>query len=157
MIFQKKLMFIAIIFAASLQVCFAETVVKAEVDKLSLTTDETLTYKVVVTSSETKLPMPQMPDFKGFNEISQANSSTISFAKGQIKTVLVYAYILSPNTTGKITIGPATIKVKDEVFSTQEFAIEVAQGNAPPQSPTGPKKTLPPDFPFASEEPQFTL
>ena len=64
--------------------------IKAKVDKTKLTTDEVLTYEIVVTSSENKIPTPQPPDFKGFEVLSSAQSSSVSFMKSNLKTVLVY-------------------------------------------------------------------
>ena len=135
----------------------AQTQIKAEVDKVKLSTDEALVYKVVVTSSETRLPPVQPPKFLGFRIVSQANSSTMSFTKGQIKTILVYAFILSPVQTGKIKIDPSNIKMGDKLYTTQSFEIEVSQGKQSPLPPQE-KKLLPPgSIPPGSEEPQVTL
>jgi len=87
----------------------AETNIKSEVDKLKLTADQDLTYKIIITSSENNLPAPQMPEFKGFNVISSAQSSTVSFVKNSIKSILVYAIILIPLETGKLKIEPSQI------------------------------------------------
>ena len=125
---------------------FADTSIKAEVDKPILTTDETLIYKIVVTSTEKKLPQPQIPQLEGFKIISQASSSTASFLKSEIKSILVFAFILSPLEVGKFEIKPATIKIGDKVYSSQAFDIEVKQ------LPTGPGGEIP-----ESTEPQINL
>jgi len=106
----------------------AETDIKSEVDKLKLATGQDLTYKVTVTSSEKNLPNPQIPEFKGFNILSSAQSSTMSFVKGGVKSILVYAIILAPMETGKLKIEPSQIKVKGKVYSSQGFEIEVSPG-----------------------------
>lgn len=124
----------------------AETSIKAEVDKTNLTTDETLAYKIIITSTEKKLSTPQVSKFEGFNILSSAQSSTMSFLKNNIKTILVYAFILAPADTGKFKIGPATLKIKNETLSTDTFEIEVKQGKAQPKREESP-----------SQEPQFTL
>lgn len=114
---------------------FAEAVIKAEVDKASMTTDDYLTYKITVTSSEREAFSPQLPAFKDFNVFSQAQSSSISFDKQGIKNTSVFIYVLSPKNTGKLKIEPSQVKIKDKSYSTEAFEIEVAQGKAkaPPQ------------------------
>lgn len=136
---------------------FADTSIKAEMDKVKISTDESLTYKLIITSTEKNIPAVQLPDFKGFSVLSQARSSTVSFAERNLKTILVYAYILAPEEQGKFKIGPSTIKVRGKVYSTQGFEIEVIQGEAkakpqPEQKPPLPKKLKP-----QSQEPQVTL
>jgi len=45
-------------------VAFAQTSIKAEVNKTSITTDETLTYKITITSSENSYLYPNYPNLK---------------------------------------------------------------------------------------------
>ena len=113
---------------AFVTVSFAETTIKAEVDKTILTTDDTLTYKIIITSSKRNLLQPDIQKFKGFDVLSSVRSSNISFAKDKIKTFLVYTSILLPTETGKLQIPPASIKVKDKVYLSESFEIEVIQG-----------------------------
>ena len=151
-----KIFFLMFLIALVPAAVFAETTIKAQVEKAKITTDEAATYKVIVASSETMLPIPQFPEFKGFTVISRANSSTVSFQGGAVKTILVYAFILAPNATGKLKIDPASIKVKNEVFTSQAAEIEVTQGkrvpSAAPQNPRAPQKISP-----GPQEPQYSL
>lgn len=110
---------------------FADIAIKAEIDKSDITTDETITYKLVITSSEKKIPIPRMPEFQGLKVISQAQSSTFSFLKNGAKTILVRAYILAPVKVGKFKIGPSIIKFRDKTYSSEEFEIQIRQGEAP--------------------------
>ncbi|MDD2689351.1 MAG: BatD family protein [Candidatus Omnitrophica bacterium] len=152
---------ILILMALSILLCqmpaFAQTVIKSEVDKTTLSIDETLLYKVIITSSENKLPLPQLPKFEGFKVISQAQSSTASFAGNEIKTILVYAFVLAPLEKGKLKIPPSTITVKEKAYSTDALEIEITQGKQnlkpqPKEKPSLPEKSIP-----ESEEPQTIL
>lgn len=105
--------------------CFAQTQVLAEIDKTTLVEDDNITYKFIITTSENKLPQPQIPAFKDFVIISQAQSSSISFVKGVSKTILTYTFILTPTSIGKFKIEPSSIKIKDKTYSTDSFEIEV--------------------------------
>jgi len=103
----------------------AEITIKAEVNNTSITTNDYLVYKLVITSTEKNIPGPQIPKFEGFDVLSQAQSSTLSLAAGNIKTMLTFTYILAPKEKGKFKIEPAVIKLKDKVFSSAAFEIEV--------------------------------
>ncbi|MDP3731967.1 MAG: BatD family protein [Candidatus Omnitrophota bacterium] len=157
---KNKLIWWVILFILSYAtVASADTSLKAEVDRLSLTTDEILTYKLIITSSDKKISAPQLPKFEGFSVVSSAHSSTVSFVKNNIKTILVYAYILAPTDIGKFKIEPSTIKIKNETYSTDTFGIEVKFAKVrsqakPEQKPPVPKGTHPEK---REEPPQITL
>jgi hypothetical protein len=124
--------------------CANETI-KAEVDKLKITTDDEVTYKLNIVSDRNNTSYPKLPDFKGFDVISQAQSTTVSFQKGQPDVLMTYVYILAPTAAGKFTIGPSSVKISGKVYSTQSFEIEVTQGkNLPaPQPEEEPEEEQP--------------
>ncbi|MDD4899622.1 MAG: BatD family protein [Candidatus Omnitrophica bacterium] len=138
------------------QPALAEVAIKAEVNKLKLSTDETLLYKVVIASVEPNLAQPQLPKFTGFNIISQSQATSMALEKNGWKTSLIYEFLLSPASVGKLKIEPASIKVKNESISSEAFEIEVTQGKtvpqAPEENPLSPKNALP-----ESQEPKVTL
>ncbi len=136
----------------------AEVVIKAEVDKVLISTDDVLTYKLIITSTENATPAPQFPKFEDFIVISNAQSQTVSFAKGGIRSIVVYAFILRAKSAGKFKVGPASIKLQDKVLTSDSFEIEVKQGKVQPkaaprkESPQIPGQTLP-----ESNAPQYNL
>ena len=153
-----KKVFIILIFSFSF-ICqsFAQTQIKSEVDKTRISTDEALTYKLTVTSSEKNITQPKFPEFKDFVILWQAESSTISFAKGGAKTILEYTFLLAPKNTGKFTIEPARIEAEGKTYTSEKFEIEVTPGKLEPkplpeEKPSKPRNALP-----ESEEPQVTL
>lgn len=149
--FMKRVIAALIIVFGLAAAAFAETSIKAEVDKASLTTDNILNYKLTVTSSEKQIPLPQLPDFKGFSIVTQAQSSSINFTKGRAKTVFSFIFILLPVEAGDITIGPASIKVDGNTYSTDAFKIKVSQGQVAPDAHS-PAPPMP-----ASGLPQYSL
>jgi len=139
-------------------IAFADTSVKAEVDKLSLTTDEALTYKLVITSSAKKIPQPKLPKFEGFAVLSNAHTSQISISSGRQKTLVVYVFILAPAKTGKLKIEPSQIEIEGRNYSSPAFEIEVGPGKSKPQEKPRQKPPLPEkESPARTKEPQFTL
>jgi len=123
---------------------YAQTQIKAEVDKTSIFQDQTLTYKLTITSSERQLPQPQVPKFEDFKILSQTQSSKVLLRENKLKTILVYTYILAPKEIGKLKIPSAVIKIKNTKLSSEAFEIEVK----PPQ-----KKTLQEEKPALPEVP----
>lgn len=153
----KKIFIIHIFFFLFLGVSFAESSIKAEVNKAKISTDDTLIYKLTITSSEKKIPQPKLPEFKDFFVVSKAQSSTISLVGGGAKTALVYALVLVPKNTGKLSIGPSQFKEEEKTYTSEKFEIEVTLGKRPlkgipKEKPSQPKKGLP-----ESKEPQVTL
>jgi len=124
---------------------FGSIEIKAEVDKKEISVQEELVYKVVVSATDEPLPVPEFPDFKGFQVISQANTSNIQIKDKSAKVAAVYVFILLPQESGKITIAPTRIKIKNKLYESESFEIEIRQAEkeAPfvPQG-SGEKLTL---------------
>jgi hypothetical protein len=133
--------------------CFAETTIKAELDKQSVSLDETVTYKVTVISTERQVPPPAFPDLgKRLAVLSQVQSSRVSFTAGGLKTMLVYVFVLLPREAGTTEIGPSAITVNGKKITSEKFTLEVKPGSgerrAPRQVPSAPppaRKPLPRD------------
>ncbi|MDP2938007.1 MAG: BatD family protein [Candidatus Omnitrophota bacterium] len=155
----KKIIILSVIFTSLfIATAFAQASIKAEVDKTIVTTDDAITYKLIITSSEKNIPTPQLPKFTGFRVISSAQSSTVSFTKGNIKTIFVYAFILAPTDIGKFKIEPSEVKIKNETFSTASFEIEVKQGKVKPKAEPEQEPSIPEETqPETEEQPQITL
>jgi len=147
------------------QAVFADTTVKAEVDKNVITAGELLTYKFTVASTEKNILPAKIHGFKGFAIVSQAQSSTVSFTKGGMQTILVFVFILLPRETGKLNIEPVQVTVNGKVYSSQGAQVEVKRVSAliPPQKKSKfrlPGKPQPqdsePEIPD-SDQPQYNL
>lgn len=150
----------SIIFACLfINTAFAQTSIKAEIDKTILTTDEVLTYKLIITSLEKEIPLPQIPKFTGFKVVSSAQSSSVTFIKGSMKTIVVYAFVLLPEGSGKLKIEPTSIKINKEMFSTGAFEVEVRKGNAQPKAASKIKPAIPEEIPSqeTDQAPQVSL
>lgn len=154
---QKIIILIAIFMLTFMAGAFAYTDIKAQVDKLSLPTDDTLNYKITVTSTDQNVPSPALPKFESFNVLSQGQTSTLSFARNQVKTVSVYAFVLAPKGVGKFKIEPTQIKIEGDVYATKDFEIEVTQGKLKPKLLPEEKPALPQENQPESGKPQVLL
>lgn len=155
----KKIITLALVFIFGfISTAFSEITFKAEVDKTIITTDELLTYKVTVKSSEKKMPQPEIPEFNGFKVISQSHSSAISFGRGSMQTTIVYIFVLSALDMGRFKIDPAFLKLKDKVYTSESFEVEVSPGKTKPKPPIKSEPDLDEQSPAAEPEyPQITL
>ena len=153
----KRLCIVSVFLASMAVSAFAETTIKAEVDKKLLATDESLIYKLNIISSEGKISSPQFPKFEGFVVLSQVQSSSINIVAGQLKTMITYVFVLVPKEKGRFTIGPAKIQAGGATYTSENFEIEVKAGKN--KITIIPDKRRPPTretIPF-SKEPQTTL
>jgi hypothetical protein len=135
----------------------AETSLKAEVDKTSLTTDEDLTYKLIITSSAKRIPKPKLPTFDGFAVLSNAQTSQISISSGTQKSLLIYVFLLAPAKTGKLRIEPSRIEIEGKSYASEAFKIQVKQGKTKPQVKPEQKSPLPKKSQPETEQPQISL
>ncbi|MFC1658677.1 BatD family protein [Candidatus Omnitrophota bacterium] len=148
----KKCALVSVFFVLAFAACAcAETSLKAEVDKLNMTTDEYITYKLTVTSSGQDISDVEVPGFQGFRIITQTQSSNVSLIKGELKTIITNTYILVPIRTGTFKIEPSKVKMKDKTLKSEPFQIEVKEGKPKPQPEQEPPQpeAIQPD----SEEP----
>jgi len=144
----RILLFIIIFIFLPLVYIYADTSIKAQVDKVNLTTDDGLVYKITISSDQKRLPVPEFPKFEGFKVISKGQSSNISFSQGVIKTGLSYEFILMPLKTGKLNIPAAKIKIGSEIYSSQAFELNVTKGKIQlkpnlKEIPDQPDKSIP--------------
>lgn len=153
----KRIILIAIFIILGASLLFAETNIKAEVDKTKIASNETITYKFIIASTEKKIPQPTLPKFDGFRVLSNLQSSQVSVSKGVMKAAIVYIRILAPQQPGKLKIGPGQIKIAGKTIASDSFDIEVRAGKAkhrsivpgpkiriiPRTKPSIPKRNLP--------------
>ncbi len=154
----KRLRVLVVIFAVCVLPVFAETVLKAEADKTSISTDEVVTYTVSITSTDRSVPVPSLPAFDDFSVLSSVRSSSSTFQKGALKISVVYSFVLAPRKTGTLTIKPVTLAIGKEECVSDTLKIEVKEGS---RVPVSPKSRSDPSLPETdlpeSDEPQYIL
>jgi hypothetical protein len=138
-------------------VAYAETSLKAQVDKKAATTDELISYKVSVISTGDLLSAPQFPDFNGFKVVSQGQSSSLSFAKGGMNSETAYIFTLAPIEPGEIEISPARLKTKEGELASDSFIIKVKQGDKPLRPAPPEKSPIPQELLRGTQDSQATL
>lgn len=77
----------------------------------------------------------QAPSFKGFRVLSGPNQSTnMQFVNGRSSYSISFAYVLMATTEGEYKIGPAAIKVGNELVKSNILNIKVLKGSSNAQS-----------------------
>ncbi len=86
------------------------------------------------------------PAMEGFNVsgTSTSQSTQITFGSGTAEKVTSHTrkYNLRPTKTGKLRIGPATVRVGNRRYSSRPIVVEVSEGQVPP--PAGPSTDVVP-------------
>lgn len=148
---KKAIPLVLFVMCSFLPLAFAEPVVRAEVDKKSLTTDEALTYKVFITSSGgEQISNLKLPGFEGFEIVSQSQSSTVVFEGEAAKTNLEYVLILVPLAKGTLKIPASSVKINEKIYSSESFTVEVTQGKLKP-------KLAPPERLEKERKPRYNI
>ena len=103
------------------------------------------------------------PSFNNFTIESGPNQeSSQSNINGKISQYVAIGFTLSPNSTGKFTIGPATATADGKDFKTDPITIEVVKGSVAQSQPNNNRQSLLPpipnlnfDLPSAPDNHQF--
>lgn len=132
---------------------FTETSIKAEIDKQSISADETLTYKLNITASVKNIPAPDLPAFEGFVVLSRVQNSRISISAGAQTGSTTYVFVLSPVKAGKFEIGPSRVKIEGKDYASETFEVEVTQVKTGPGAGPQEKPSVPQEAPSGASEP----
>ncbi len=108
--------------------------ITATVDRSSLSTDDTLTLTVTVSTDNSNLPQPDMPVMDGFDIVNSGSSSQISMFNGAVSAQVIYTFRLRPTKTGQLTIGAFTVTINGQTYSSDPIEVSVSQGTGQPQS-----------------------
>ncbi len=129
-------------------------IVTAEVDRSELTTDEYLKLSVKINLDYGSITEPVLPPLDGFDFIGTSTSTSMSIVNGVLSTQKMFHYTLHPTDLGELVIGPVSVTLNGQIYSTSPIKVNVIQGNGlPPTQPAAPSTSgLPsvPGFPSLS-------
>lgn len=115
-------------------------IMKAEPKKISMY--ENVTLEITVEGEIKDLPQPQLPPMTDFQVFSSGRSQSVRMVNGRVSASVTYKYVLAPRQTGRFVIGPATITVNGNVYSSATEAIVV--NDSPPPASTPQQQTQDP-------------
>lgn len=148
---------VAAIFGLAVAPSFAQTpgVVRAEVDRIALTTDEALLLTVTIDASEAQDAQPTLPDLDSFNLLGSSRSTQMSLVNGNMSINTVYSYQLQPTETGALVIPPITVTAASQTYQTEPITVNVTQGNGQSQ-PANPSLPAFPSIPGFGQFPSLS-
>lgn len=137
----RRLLPILSIFALAALPCAAafaqqSVSISAEVDKTTVSLNDSLSLTVTVSGSGADMPEPQLPSLPNFNVYSSGQSNNISIVNGRVSSSLVYSFSLTPRFVGKATIKPITLRAGGQVYQTEPIDVTIVPANTPSQYAT---------------------
>lgn len=142
---------------------FAFGQISAEVDRTTLSTDDTVQLTVTVTSSTFNNQAPAMASLADFDVLRTNVSTNISIINGNTQSQVVYQYLLQPLRAGTLTIPAISVSLPGQTYSTDPITLEVTEGTG---SPTATATSDPTFFveakvdnpqPFVGEQVMYTF
>lgn len=153
---------IALLFGTAAIPAFAQSqdILKAEVDRTSLSTDEVLVLTVSVDASYGNPSQPQLPPMVEFELVGSSSGTQISIINGNMSQQATFNYNLHPLQSGDLVIGPVIVTIGGNTYHTEPIQVHVTQGTGQVQSAPQPSQTLPgfppiPGFPSFPSIPGF--
>lgn len=128
-----------LLFVLSVRPAVAQaTPVRAEVDRDTISTDETVTLSITILGTDAS--RPSLPVLDGFQIAGSSTSSRLSIVNGVTSSEAIYSYVLRPTRAGELVIPAITVSVGGQSYNTEPITVEVTQGATPsqPSSPGGP-------------------
>lgn len=152
----RKILLLTAFVCLPVTACFAETTIKAELNKNEIAADEAVTYTVTIATSELRVPPPVFPDLKAFRVISRSQSSSIKVSGNGMKSMVVFVFILLPREPGIFSIPAAAVTAGGARVVSEAFTLTVKAGTS--HGPAIPPLMSPPrQFPDLGGEPQYEI
>lgn len=109
--------------------------ISSSVDRNVVELGDPITLSITVTGERGSSPDPLLPDLSDFEVYSSGKNTSISIVNGRFSSILEMSYVLVPKKMGILTIGPVTVKEKNEIISSNPIKVEVKHPGKIGQSP----------------------
>jgi len=122
----------------------AQIRISADVDKNTVSINDTVTLTVSVSGVGADAPEPQLPSLPNFAVASSGQSQNISIINGRVSSSLTYQFLLTPRFVGKATINPVVVRYNNQNYQTQPIEITIvapsgSRGHTQPQQVQQPQ------------------
>ncbi|MCK5507695.1 MAG: protein BatD [Desulfobacterales bacterium] len=123
----KKIFYILfIIFLAFSANAFADIPIDLTLDRSSVILTDTIVMKVKVTGKRKS----SFPEIKGLSSFNVAKGSTVSrfeLVNGSMNSGVEYIFYLTPLKPGNFVVGPAQVRIKNKVYSSNSVKLTVSK------------------------------
>lgn len=107
------------------------------IDRETITMDESVTLHIIVSGISKRISRPNVRGLDGFDVISQGSSMKYSNINGVTETSTTFNLELSPEKVGAFTLGPATIEIGGQGYTSNVLTLTVTDD---PQQQSARKK-----------------
>ena len=123
----KKIFYIfCIIFLAFSAHAFADISIDLTLDRSSVVLTDTIMMKATVTGKR-KSSFPEIEGLASFNVVKGGSASRVEFVNGIMNSGIEYIFYLTPLKPGKFVIGPAQVRIKNKVYSSNSVKLTVSK------------------------------
>ena len=117
--------------------------ISAEVDRNSISTDDTLTLTVVIQATG-GTPLPSLPFLDDFNVLSRSTAAQISIVNQKVSGEVTFTYVLQPTRSGSFDLGPISAMIAGKTYTTSPIRVELTAGSGPAAAPRPAPSSRPP-------------
>ena len=110
----------------------------ADVDRTTLSMNDTLTLQLTFSGGRLSIPQPTLSNIPGFRATFAGQSQNISYVNGQVTSQVVFSFALAPQSPGEHVIPSITMTVQGETLTTNPIPIKVVSGSNLPIPKAGP-------------------
>jgi hypothetical protein len=103
----------------------------AEVDRTTLTMNDTLTLQLTLSGGRGGGAQPQLPAIPGFRATFAGQSQNINYMNGHVSSQVQFTFALAPLSPGEHVIPAISMTVNGHPLSTQPIPVTVLSGAAP--------------------------
>jgi len=123
----KKIFYIFCIFFLAFSAdAFADISIDLTLDRSSVVLTDTIVMKITVTGKQ-KSSFPEIEGLSSFNVVKGGTASRVEFVNGSMNAEVEYIFYLTPLKPGKFVVGPAQVKIKNKVYSSNSVKLTVSK------------------------------
>jgi len=126
MSFKKIFYIFCIFFLAFSANASADISIDLTLDRSSVVLTDTIVMKVTVTGKQ-KSSFPEIEGLASFNVVKGGTASRVEFVNGIMNSGVEYIFYLTPLKPGKFVVGPAQIRIKNKVYSSNSVKLTVSK------------------------------
>src|SRR5436190_3760689 len=127
--FSKIVFLIFLLFGALPPARAATPSVEAEVDRHSVSVDDTLTLIVTVHGGGT-MSSPDIPSQGHFDVVGRSMNTAVEIINGEMSMTKSFEFTLAPRSAGDFSIGPIKVYMEGQEFSAPPVTVHVTPSRA---------------------------
>lgn len=121
---------VAVVLGSALPAVAVAAGIRATVNTTETTIQDPIVLSVTVEGAQRV--EPTLPELADFRVMPRGSSSEVQIVNGRMSSSVTYTYLLVPLGTGTFTIGPATVVIDGQTFSSRPFQVKVVEAAAQP-------------------------